>query len=122
MCHFKEIAFWLKNIIFDFGCTEPPFRVCSSGSERTSFSGSTELPFSPTIIVIHELCFGVTRWHHYINISALSISYMYIYIYIYVYLYISIYIYIYYIVMLYVWIFVRVKHFQKTFSFLIQKY
>ena len=49
MCHFKEIDVGLKNIISNFGGTEPPIRAnllfgyAQSGSERTSFSGSTVL-------------------------------------------------------------------------------
>ena len=30
MCHFKEIEFGCKNIIFKTLCTEPPFRVPST--------------------------------------------------------------------------------------------
>ena len=48
MRHFEEIDFWLKNKKVDlFGryrtsfSGERPFRYAQSGSERTSFSGST---------------------------------------------------------------------------------
>ena len=47
MCHFKEIETGCKNIIFNFGGTEPPFRAnhlfghAQSGYDRTSFSGAT---------------------------------------------------------------------------------
>ena len=47
MCHFKEIQNGCKNIIVDLGGTKPPFRAnllfeyVQSGSERTSFLGST---------------------------------------------------------------------------------
>ena len=46
MCNFKEIEKDVKAL-FDLGGTEPPFRAnllfgyAQSGSERTSFSGST---------------------------------------------------------------------------------
>ena len=47
MCHSKEIENGCINIIFKFGGTEPPFQAnllfgyAQSGSERSSFSGST---------------------------------------------------------------------------------
>ena len=47
MCHFKETEHGCQNIIFILGDAEPPFRAnllfgyAQSGSERTSFSGST---------------------------------------------------------------------------------
>ena len=47
MCNFKKVDFRWKNMIFNLGGTEPPFRAnfifgyAQSGSERTSFSGST---------------------------------------------------------------------------------
>ena len=46
MCHVKEIGFGLKNKIYFEGYAtsfsgEPPFQYAQSGSERTSFSGST---------------------------------------------------------------------------------
>ena len=52
-CYFKEIENESKNLIFILGGTEPPFRAnlllgyYQSGSERTSFSGSTIQDFHP---------------------------------------------------------------------------
>ena len=47
MCHSKEIEIGCKKRIYNLGGTDPPFRAnllfgyVQSGSERTSFSGST---------------------------------------------------------------------------------
>ena len=53
MNHFKEIEHGYRNMIFNFGGTEPPFRAnlhfgyAQSGSGRTSFSESTVASTAP---------------------------------------------------------------------------
>ena len=71
MCHLKEIENGFQNILFTFGSTEPRLRAnlfcwyAQSGSERTSFSGSTvnHPPKSKGSDIIRALCGVLWKWN-----------------------------------------------------------